>query len=85
MPVIFKQVIIPVFFLCLIQTITCAQEKKTPDKQANNSIVKSAVSLYKKGNKTEAEQLLTDYIQNTDYNNESQRSIIYQSYLTLVI
>ncbi len=80
---IYKQVIIFIWLLSFIQTITYAQEKDTPNKQTDNSILQSAVALYKKGNKTAAEQLLFNYIQSVDYNNLSLRSIIYQSYLAL--
>jgi len=79
------------FALCFIwiQTISYAQDKTivqtkiTPDKQSKKTVLQSAIALYKKGNKKQAEQLLTDSIQKADYKNLSQRATIYQSYLTL--
>jgi len=47
------------------------------------SVLEQAISLFKAGEKKQAEELLKQYIQSADYQKIPQRSLIYRSYITL--
>jgi len=75
--------VIKLFFIFSIQGAGAADEQSTITAEKQPSILEQAIVLFKKGEKIEAENLLSEFIQAADYNTPSQRSLIYRSYLTL--
>jgi len=78
-----QPIIIQLLFLLFFQSFVVAGEKPAIQNEIQASVLEKAIALFQKGDKTQAEQLLETFIQSADYNQPTQRSLIYRSYLTL--